>query len=42
MVNNPAKAAEHLAALKAICLIPCEEYADLEKAIAAYRAAHRK
>ena len=42
MVNNPAKAAEHLAALKEICLIPCEEYADLEKAIAAYRAGHRK
>jgi len=42
MVNNPAKAAEHLAALKEICLIPCEEYADLKKAIAAYRAGHRK
>lgn len=42
MVDNPAKAAEHLAALKEICLIPCEEYADLEKAIAAYRAGHRK
>ena len=37
MVNNLAKAEEHLAALKQICLIPCEEYADLEKAIAAYR-----
>jgi Flp pilus assembly protein TadD len=42
MVNNPAKAAEHLAALKEICVIPCEEYADLEKAIAAYRTQHRK
>jgi tetratricopeptide (TPR) repeat protein len=42
MVNNLAKAEEHLAALKEICLIPCEEYADLEKAIAAYRAGPRK
>ena len=42
MVNNLAKAEEHLAALKEICLIPCEEYADLEKAIAAYRAGHKK
>ena len=37
MVNNLAKAEEHLAALKQICVIPCEEYVDLEKAIAAYR-----
>ena len=36
--NNPAKAEEHLAALQRICLIPCEEYADLKKAIADYRA----
>jgi hypothetical protein len=42
MVNNPAKAVEHLAALKEICVIPCEEYADLEQAITAYRAGHRK
>jgi len=42
MVNNLPKAEEHLAALKEICLIPCEEYADLEKAIAAYRTGHRK
>ena len=39
MVNNLAKAEEHLAALKAICLLPCEELADLEKAVAAYRTA---
>jgi len=38
MANNPAKAEEHLAALQRICLIPCEEYADLKKAIADYRA----
>ena len=37
MVNNPAKAEEHLAALQKICLIPCEEYEDLKKEIAGYR-----
>jgi len=37
MVNNAAKAEEHLAALQKICLIPCEEYEDLKKAIAEYR-----
>jgi Flp pilus assembly protein TadD len=37
MVNNLAKAEEHLAALKKICLIPCEELGDLEKKINAYR-----
>lgn len=37
MVSNLAKAEEHLAALQKICLIPCEEYEDLKKAIAAYR-----
>ena len=38
MIANLAKAEEHLAALKKICLIPCEEYGDLEKKIAEYRA----
>ena len=37
MVDNLAKAEVHLASLKGICLIPCEEYEDLKKAIAAYR-----
>jgi tetratricopeptide (TPR) repeat protein len=37
MVKDLAKAEEHLNALRGICLIPCEEYTDLEKAIAAYR-----
>jgi Flp pilus assembly protein TadD len=37
MVNELAKAEAHLSALKTICLIPCEEYTDLEKAIAEYR-----
>ena len=37
MVNDLPKAEEHLAALEKICLIPCEEYEDLKKAIVAYR-----
>jgi tetratricopeptide (TPR) repeat protein len=31
-----AKAEEHLAALEQICLIPCDEYEDLKRAIAEY------
>jgi tetratricopeptide (TPR) repeat protein len=31
-----AKAKEHLAALEQICLIPCDEYDDLKRAIAEY------
>ena len=42
IVNNPAKAEEHLAALQRICLIPCEEYGDLKDAIAAYRERTKK
>ena len=37
MTNELAKAEAHLAALEKICLIPCEEYEDLKKAIAEYR-----
>ena len=37
IINNLAKAEEHLAALEKICLIPCEEYDDLKKEIAEYR-----
>jgi len=37
MVHNLAKAEEHLVALQKICLIPCEEYADLKKKIMEYR-----
>jgi hypothetical protein len=29
MVNDLAKAEEHLAALQNICLLPCEDYEDL-------------
>ena len=38
MSGNPAKAEEHLAALKRICPIRCEERDDLGKKIAAYKA----
>jgi hypothetical protein len=34
-LNEPAQAEEHLAALKQICLIPCEEFGSLQQAIAA-------
>jgi tetratricopeptide (TPR) repeat protein len=37
LLREPAKANEHLAALERICLVPCEELGDLERAIAAYR-----
>ena len=37
MVGDLPNAEKHLAALRAICLLPCEELSDLEKAIAAYR-----
>jgi len=35
------KAEEHLAALERICLIPCEEYGDLQRAITSRTAATR-
>ncbi|MGZ5063475.1 MAG: tetratricopeptide repeat protein [Usitatibacter sp.] len=38
MTGNLAGAQKHLAALKEICLLPCEELTDLERAIAKYRA----
>jgi len=38
MIGNPGKAREHLDLLGKICLIPCEEYAILERKIAAYGA----
>jgi tetratricopeptide (TPR) repeat protein len=37
MINNVAKAEEHLAALKNICLIPCDEVGILQGKIAEYR-----
>ena len=37
MTGNLAGAEQHLAALREICLLPCEELTDLERAIAQYR-----
>jgi tetratricopeptide (TPR) repeat protein len=37
-----AKAEEHLAALEQVCLIPCEEYDDLKRAIAEYKKIARR
>jgi len=37
MVKDLPSAEKHLAALRYICLLPCEELTDLEKAVAAYR-----
>jgi tetratricopeptide (TPR) repeat protein len=36
--NDLAGAERHLAALRGICLLPCEELTDLEKAVAQYKA----
>jgi len=36
-MSNLARAEENLAALEQICLIPCEEYDDLKKAMESYR-----
>ncbi len=41
MVGDLPNAEKHLAALRGICLLPCEELDDLEKAVAAYRAKKR-
>lgn len=38
MVNNPAKAKEHLAALDKLCFFGCSEYDELKRAITAYEA----
>ena len=42
MTNDLASAEKHLAALRSICLLPCEELADLEKAVAAYRTRQKQ
>ena len=38
MAGNLAKAEEHLKVLDQLCWLPCEEYSDLKKAIAEYKA----
>jgi tetratricopeptide (TPR) repeat protein len=37
VLGEPATAEQHLAALEDICLIGCDEYDDLKRAIAAYK-----
>jgi tetratricopeptide (TPR) repeat protein len=37
VLGEPARAQQLLAALENLCLLPCEEYADLKRAIAAYK-----
>ena len=37
MVNDVRNAENHLAVLRAIGLLPCDELTDLEKAFAKYR-----
>jgi Flp pilus assembly protein TadD len=37
VLGEPAKAQQQLATLENLCLIPCEEYEDLKRVIAAYR-----
>jgi Flp pilus assembly protein TadD len=41
MAGDPASARKHLEELRNICLLPCEELSDLEKALAEYRAKPR-
>jgi Flp pilus assembly protein TadD len=42
LIGDLAGAERHLAALKEICLLPCDELKDLERAIAEYRAKPRR
>jgi tetratricopeptide (TPR) repeat protein len=37
VLGEPTKAEQHLAALENLCLLPCVEYDDLKRAIAAYK-----
>lgn len=36
LVGDLPRAQRHLAALKSICVLPCEEYDDLKAAVEAY------
>ena len=42
MVNDLDNAEKHLVALRDICLLPCDELGDLEKAINAYKAERKR
>jgi Flp pilus assembly protein TadD len=37
VLGESTKAEQHLAALENLCLLPCQEYDDLKRAIAAYK-----
>jgi tetratricopeptide (TPR) repeat protein len=41
VLGDVPKAEDHLAVLEDICLIPCQEYGDLQGAIATYRSLSR-
>jgi Flp pilus assembly protein TadD len=41
MVDDLPSAEKHLASLKSICMLPCEETRDLQKSIAEYKAKKR-
>ena len=41
-MGNLPKAEQRLATLDKVCTLPCEEYTDLKKAVAAYKAAAPK
>ena len=41
LVNDLPSAEKHLALLRSICLLACEELADLERAVKQYRATRR-
>jgi Flp pilus assembly protein TadD len=42
LTGDLANAEKHLAALRNICLLPCEELEDLEKAVKLYRASQKR
>ena len=42
IMNNLAKAEEHLAMLQQICLIPCEEFEELKEKIEAYKRSGKR
>jgi len=42
IVNNLAKAEEHLAMLQQICLIPCEEFEELKEKIEAHKRSGKR
>ena len=42
MMGNLELAEQRLAALDKACFLPCEEYSDLKRAVARYKAAGNK